>query len=94
MNETLRPPLERLFVKRGRLEITHEILKLCRTPSRKTRILYKCNLSFELLQKYIMSLLSKDLLAIDSDGLFQTTEKGKGFLTTYGNLETLTAKAR
>lgn len=83
--------MERLFVRRGRIEIEQDILRLCRKPVNKTRILYKCNLSYDLLQKYLKDLMSKDLLANNSDGLFQATDKGKEFLETYKNLETLIA---
>jgi predicted transcriptional regulator len=78
-------------VKRERTEITQDILRLCCKPVKKTQILYKCNLSFDLLQKYLKYLMSRNLLAKNSDGLFQATDKGKEFLETYENLETLIA---
>jgi predicted transcriptional regulator len=78
------------FLKRGRLDIIYEILTLSRKPVRKTRILYKCNLSYELLQKYNEYLISNGLLMFfEEDGnlYFQLTETGKKFRKGYEQLK-------
>jgi len=80
------------FVKRGRLEIIYEILSVSRQPTRKTRILYRCNLSYDQLQKYLQYLISHGLLMSfkkDRREFFQGTEKGKEFLDWYERLKTL-----
>jgi len=76
-----------VFVKRGRLEIIYDILSVCRNPVNKTRILYRCNLSFDLLQKYLEYLISHGMLTNNPEGSFQTTEKGKEFLKGYENVK-------
>jgi len=71
------------FTKRGRLEIISEILTVCRKPAKKTSILYKCNLSYNQLQRYLKYLISQSLLSqIESKEtiLYQMTDKGKVFL--------------
>ena len=78
------------FVKRGRLEIIYEILSLCRRPVRKTRILYRCNLSYDQLQKYLGYLISNGMLGSlekEQKEFFQVTEKGKNFLEGYERIK-------
>lgn len=77
------------FVRRGRLEIINEILSLCRRPTYKTHILYKCNLSFEQLNKYLDFLVSNDLLTSslhNGKELYKITEKGEIFIKDYQRL--------
>ncbi len=85
------------FVKRGRLEIIYEILSICRKPTNKTSILYKCNLSYNQLQKYLSYLLSQNLLKSfkgERKQFYQVTEKGKDFLDEYEQLNTLLEKEK
>jgi len=80
------------FVKRGRLEIIYEILSVSRKPAMKTNILYKCNLSYNQLQKYLNYLASQNLLtSFENQGkeLYRTTDKGKEFLDQYEQLTSL-----
>jgi predicted transcriptional regulator len=77
------------FTKRGRLEIIHEILVLCFKPSKKTNILYKCNLSYSQLQKYLGFLMTHDLISQSKSrrtNLYIITEKGKAFIESYEEL--------
>jgi len=74
--------MDSTFIKRGRLEIIYQILLLCVKPSRKTNILYKCNLNHEQLDKYLEYLRSFDLLESFTNTrieYYQITEKGKKF---------------
>jgi len=85
------------FVKRGRLEIIYEILSICRKPTNKTSILYKCNLSYNQLQKYLSYLLSQNLLKSfkgERKQFYQVTEKGKDFLDEYEQLNTFLEKEK
>ena len=80
------------FVKRGRLEIIYEILSICHTPVNKTNILYKCNLSFSQLQKYMEYLFSHNLLTTIKEkqrDYYQVTDKGKTYLEEYDKLTNL-----
>jgi len=82
--------MAKTFLRRGRFEIISEILSLCRTPTQKTHILYKCNLSFEQLKKYLDFLVSNDLLTLfseDGKELYQITENGRRFLEGYEHLK-------
>jgi len=78
-----------VFVNRGRLEIIYAILSVCRKPAGKTRILYKCNLSYEQLLRYLRYLVSRGLVDSPEKGrkeLFQVTDRGRRFLQEYENL--------
>jgi len=71
------------FAKRGTLDIICEILLASRKPVRKTRILYKCNLSHDLIQKYLEYLAANGLITQFMNNevrYFQITKKGKDFL--------------
>jgi len=81
--------MEAAFVKRGRLEIIYEILSVCRKPTQKTHILYKCNLSYEQLLKYLKYLISHGLLGSFEKKrrpFFHVTDKGRAFLEGYKTL--------
>jgi predicted transcriptional regulator len=79
--------------RRDRLAIMCEILIEARTALIKTRIMYKCNLSYKQLTLYIEMLLKKKLLSkkIDDDGRerFVTTQKGNRFIGKFQNLQAL-----
>jgi predicted transcriptional regulator len=61
--------------RRGRLEITREILTLCQTPKRKTYVMYHANLSHERIVVYL-NVLTKG-------GFLEKREKSY-FTTKYG----------
>jgi len=81
--------------RRTHLDITADILRASVSGIRKTRLMYRCNLNFLRLEKYLSLLLQKDLLRSVvakksfSENLFETTRKGKEFLKTYRSLEVL-----
>ena len=77
------------FVKRGRLEIIYEILSVSLKPVQKTRILYRCNLSYDQIQKYLKFLISRRLLSSfekNRKEFFQITSTKKEFLEGYEHL--------
>ena len=79
---------------RGRLDIMASILDSSVSGSRKTSIMYRCNLSFKQLEVYLRFLLNKGLLKTfdgvrESAQLFQTTSRGMDFLRAYQNLDAL-----
>jgi predicted transcriptional regulator len=62
--------------RRDRIEIVADILKKAKGGSRKTHIMYTCNLSVTQNEKYLQALLDSGLLASTSDGQYITTPEG------------------
>ena len=75
------------MMKRDRLKIIAEILQVARNGTKKTRIMYQCNLSYLQTRKYINFLLETSFLRIGNS--YHTTEKGFRFLQTYRTLDRL-----
>jgi len=61
--------------RRVRYDIIMEILKLARKGIKKTDILFKARLSFDMLEKYLNALKEADFITEES-GIWKTTEKG------------------
>ena len=80
---------------RGRLDIIADILEASYNGTRKTYLMYRCNLSFKQLKYYLVFLLRKGLLHMVIDdgnptpGIFKITDKGREFLKAYKGLKTL-----
>jgi len=74
---------------RSRTEIAANILEIARDGSRKTRIMYLGNLSFDLLQKYLGMLVELGLLEMRSgdEKTYVATEKGRKFLDDFNELQ-------
>jgi len=76
-----------LMAKRSNLEITAEILSLCKRPQTKTRVMYGTNLSWQMLEKYLSQLQSLGLLEVHhSLTRYATTEKGLKFVEKWREL--------
>jgi predicted transcriptional regulator len=71
------------------MEIAAGILEIAKNGSRKTRIMYLGNLSFDLLQKYLGMLVNLGLLDIrnDHERMYVATEKGREFLEDFNELQ-------
>ena len=82
------PSSSRWLRKRNDIDIIANILNEARGGARKTRIMYRCNLSHRQLQAYLKLLLGMELLASQSD-LFKTTVKGRKFVDAYRTLKAL-----
>jgi len=67
---------------RSRIQIAADILEIAKNGSRKTRIMYLGNLSFDLLQKYLDMLVNFGLLEVrgGTEKSYVATEKGQRFL--------------
>jgi len=65
--------------KRSKYEIIHDVLDQCQTGSKKTWIMYRVNLSYDLTINYLDELAKLGLVE-SKDGLYYTTEKGKQLL--------------
>lgn len=85
---------------RSRIQIAADILEITKPGSRKTRIMYQGNLSFDLLQKYLGMLLGLGLIEAHDgpEKSYVATEKGRKFLDDYYELqkhsEVVTTKKR
>lgn len=78
------------FANRTRIEIIYEMLSVCLTPTSKTHIMYRCNMSLEQLNRYLDLLVSSILLRHSpKERKYQTTEKGKEFIKQYEHLKDL-----
>ena len=81
--------------KRSRIDIIVSILGEARKGARKTRIMYRCNLSHRQLQVYLKFLLDTKLLMSISEeresktNFYQATTKGRNFLDAYCKLKEL-----
>jgi predicted transcriptional regulator len=80
------------FTLRGRIDIIADILSEARNGTKKTRIMYGCNLSYRQLRVYLDFLLKKGLMILNNPHdkntrIFKVTKKGLAFLEAYSNLQ-------
>jgi len=81
--------------KRSDIDIMANILSEANTGTKKTRIMYRCNLSHSQLQVYLQVLRDLGFLASHSKkegaklNYFKTTSKGLKFLDAYHALKSL-----
>ena len=68
---------------RSGLEIVVDVLSIVTFRARKTRIMYQANLSYQLIEKYLGSLLERGLLRCEEDSCYLITSKGKEFVQMY-----------
>lgn len=89
---------------RGRADIMASILnetRLAPYGSRKTRLMYRCNLSFRQLKIYLKLLVGKGFLRVvlakgrnEEVEIYQITEEGLSFLEAYNKLRNRLGEAR
>jgi len=73
---------------RSRLEIIRDILLVVEYAGfKKTNIMFRANLSYELLMRYLKHISNADLIEYDGNSLYMITEKGKSFLKHYKDYE-------
>jgi predicted transcriptional regulator len=75
-------------MRRNNLDISAEILQVAQAGAKKTQIVYKANLNFLLLKKYMKNLIEKDFVN-KNDTHYYTTEKGMDFLRSYQELSSM-----
>jgi predicted transcriptional regulator len=69
---------------RGRLDIIVDILSVASQNAKKTQIMYKANLSYKVLQRYLAEVTEAALIRFESKTrCYVLTEKGKTFLEKY-----------
>ncbi len=87
----------RLVQMRSQMDIMASILNEAVKGAKKTRIMYRCNLSYRQLQRYLKLLLGMELLRSVSKKesgktyYFKTSAKGRAFLDAYRKLKALMA---
>jgi len=75
--------------KRNRLQIIHDILRVIREKDgriKPTHILYKSNLSHQMMEEYLTELISKEFVIEKQEGKGRTyciTDKGRNYLEKY-----------
>jgi len=75
------------IIKRPSAQIMAEILSLCKQPQTKTRVMYGTNLSWEMLQKYLVELQSLGFLEVHcSLTKYIATQKGLEFIEKWAEL--------
>jgi predicted transcriptional regulator len=78
---------------RSRMDIAAAILEIANNGSIKTRIMYRAFLSFPQLKEYLGLLMDQGLLKYsEEDKIYSTTDKGKRFLKTYGEIDKMVPK--
>jgi len=64
--------------RRSAVEIVQDILSVCDNGGvNKTAIMYKSNLSYDQLRRYLVLLSEQDLIRKNDEGRFQITPSGK-----------------
>lgn len=69
---------------RDKLDIIAEILQVASHEARKTQIMYQANLSYKVLQRYLIEVTEASLLRFeDTKQSYIITDKGQEYLTAY-----------
>lgn len=79
-------------MRRSKLRIVADILKHAQAPTKKTHIMYECNLSFDQLKRYLALLKNRALIRRKTDSgsvVYQTTRDGHDFLKEYSRITRL-----
>ena len=71
--------------KRNNLDIVAEILRVSLEGAKKTWIVYKANLNFRIVDRYLKQLIEKGLIK-KSSGIYITSERGLEFLDGYDHI--------
>lgn len=66
------------IVRRSKTAISLEILRASLEGAKKTHIVYRANLNFEVVNRYLSLLKEKGLIE-QKDNIYVTTDKGKKF---------------
>ncbi len=76
-----------MHVNRNRLEIYDAMLRVAKVNAgaRKSHLVYKANLNFEIIKGYLRELLNKGLLR-QTGSFYKTTEKGQDYRAKYRQL--------
>lgn len=80
---------------RSRLQIIAEILEIVRGGAKKTHIMYRANLSYKLLCKYLEEVLECGLVRVDrKDDCYVVAPKGEKFLKRFDAYQELRERVK
>lgn len=79
--------------KRDFLSIVADILEAAHSGTSKTRIMHSANLSFQLLEKYLETVISSGLIEVKGSA-YTLTDRGRVFLKKYELFQGRYAKAQ
>jgi predicted transcriptional regulator len=68
---------------RNRLQIVAEILEIAKAGAKKTHIMYRANLSYSLLCRYLKDILDCGLVKVDREASYVVAPKGERFLKRF-----------
>mgnify|MGYP001133789979 CR=1 FL=1 len=68
---------------RGKLQIIADILSVVREGARKTHVMYRANLSYRLLSRYLTEVLECGLVSLDKEDRYKLTRRGQNFLDRF-----------
>ena len=74
-------------MRRSGFEICADLLRVARGGARKTQLVYRANLNFKVVKRYLSVLLGNGLLEVDPP-FYSSTEKGEEFLRLFGLIRT------
>ncbi len=70
------------------MDIYSDILNVSEYGAKKTQIVYKANLNFNIVKKHIDALMKRGFVEKD-DRLYFTTERGKNFVDNYRQIKSM-----
>lgn len=76
-------------MRRNNLDIYADILKVANQGAKKTQIVYKANLNFNILKTHMNALMQRGFIEKNAKHYF-TTERGKDFVDSYQTVKNLT----
>lgn len=68
---------------RDKLDITADILSVASVSAKRTQIMYRANLSYKVLCKYLDEMLAAALLSCKNRELYMLTDRGAAYLAAY-----------
>ena len=80
-------------MRRNNLDICADILKVAQPGARKTQIVYKANLNFIIVKKYLGNLIKIGLIE-KFDKFYYTTKKGVDFIESYNEFSLVAGGVR
>jgi len=73
-------------MKRNNYDVRADILRLCRTPKKKTWIVYGSNTNFKMMDRYLSQLVDVGHIRVEGD-LFFTSELGNSWVSNFDKLQ-------
>jgi predicted transcriptional regulator len=77
--------------RRGEVQIIMDVLDICLNGVRVTHLMYRANLSYSTLRKYLSAMLKQGLIGRTSESngsrVYRATEKGRALLAQLRNVK-------